>query len=303
MRAARRRGARRVLAPHGRGLRRLRRAVPARGRGRFRRAAAALLRAARAQRDRCASTTAQRFRHILVDEFQDTNRLQYRWLKLLAGPTNAIFAVGDDDQSIYAFRGANVGNMADFERDFTIEQRDQARAELPLARQHPRRRQRADRPQPQAPRQEPVDLRGQGRAAAGLRGASRHRGGALHRRGGEGAARARACALVADRRCSTARTRSRACSSTRCSPPASPTASTAGCASSSAQEIKHALAYLRLVANARRRQRLPARRQLPDARHRRAHASSSCRTRRASAASSLWPPRARYASARPRGRS
>jgi DNA helicase-2/ATP-dependent DNA helicase PcrA len=56
-----------------------------------------------------------RFRHILVDEFQDTNKLQYAWLKLLAGAGNAIFAVGDDDQSIYAFRGANVGNMRDFE--------------------------------------------------------------------------------------------------------------------------------------------------------------------------------------------
>ncbi|MGE5027533.1 MAG: UvrD-helicase domain-containing protein, partial [Betaproteobacteria bacterium] len=62
-----------------------------------------------------------RFRHILVDEFQDTNRLQYLWLKLLAGPDTAIFAVGDDDQSIYAFRGARVGNMQDFERDFGVE--------------------------------------------------------------------------------------------------------------------------------------------------------------------------------------
>ena len=60
----------------------------------------------------------QRFGHILVDEFQDTNNLQYRWLKLLAGTQSSIFAVGDDDQSIYAFRGANVGNMADFERDY-----------------------------------------------------------------------------------------------------------------------------------------------------------------------------------------
>ena len=64
---------------------------------------------------------AQRFRHLLVDEFQDTNRLQYRWLRLLAGPETSIFAVGDDDQSIYAFRGANVGNMADFERDYKVE--------------------------------------------------------------------------------------------------------------------------------------------------------------------------------------
>lgn len=60
----------------------------------------------------------RRFQHILVDEFQDTNSLQYRWLKLLAGGGAAVFAVGDDDQSIYAFRGANVGNMADFERDY-----------------------------------------------------------------------------------------------------------------------------------------------------------------------------------------
>ncbi len=66
-----------------------------------------------------------RFRHILVDEFQDTNDLQYKWLKLLAGQggdhPGAIFAVGDDDQSIYAFRGANVGNMAAFEREFRVE--------------------------------------------------------------------------------------------------------------------------------------------------------------------------------------
>ena len=61
-----------------------------------------------------------RFRHILVDEFQDTNRLQYRWLKLLCSPAAAMFVVGDDDQSIYRFRGAYVGNMADFERDFKV---------------------------------------------------------------------------------------------------------------------------------------------------------------------------------------
>jgi DNA helicase-2/ATP-dependent DNA helicase PcrA len=62
-----------------------------------------------------------RFQYILVDEFQDTNRLQYLWLKLLAGKENCIFAVGDDDQSIYGFRGARVGNMHDFERDFKVQ--------------------------------------------------------------------------------------------------------------------------------------------------------------------------------------
>jgi DNA helicase II / ATP-dependent DNA helicase PcrA len=59
-----------------------------------------------------------RFKFILVDEFQDTNRLQYKWIKLLAGRENAVFAVGDDDQSIYAFRGAEAANMRDFQRDF-----------------------------------------------------------------------------------------------------------------------------------------------------------------------------------------
>ena len=62
-----------------------------------------------------------RFKHILIDEFQDTNNLQYNWLKLMAGQYNAVFAVGDDDQSIYAFRGANVGNMAAFEREFRVQ--------------------------------------------------------------------------------------------------------------------------------------------------------------------------------------
>jgi DNA helicase-2/ATP-dependent DNA helicase PcrA len=60
----------------------------------------------------------RRFSHLLVDEFQDTNTLQYRWLRTLTGPGTAVFAVGDDDQSIYAFRGANVANMRHFERDF-----------------------------------------------------------------------------------------------------------------------------------------------------------------------------------------
>lgn len=62
-----------------------------------------------------------RFKYILVDEFQDTNRLQYLWLKLLTGPDNCMFAVGDDDQSIYGFRGARVGNMRDFEKDYAIQ--------------------------------------------------------------------------------------------------------------------------------------------------------------------------------------
>lgn len=62
----------------------------------------------------------RRFHHILIDEFQDTNKLQYAWIKMFAGEGNSVFAVGDDDQSIYAFRGARVGNMADFVREFSV---------------------------------------------------------------------------------------------------------------------------------------------------------------------------------------
>jgi DNA helicase-2/ATP-dependent DNA helicase PcrA len=61
----------------------------------------------------------QRFSAILVDEFQDTNDLQYQWINLIKGPQAHIMAVGDDDQSIYAFRGAKPENMQRFLRDFT----------------------------------------------------------------------------------------------------------------------------------------------------------------------------------------
>jgi DNA helicase II / ATP-dependent DNA helicase PcrA len=60
----------------------------------------------------------RRFRHVLVDEFQDTNSIQYNWMKLLAGSEGAPFVVGDDDQSIYRWRGARVENLQQFRRDF-----------------------------------------------------------------------------------------------------------------------------------------------------------------------------------------
>lgn len=60
----------------------------------------------------------QRFAHILVDEFQDTNAIQYAWLTLLAADKNSMMIVGDDDQSIYGWRGAKIENITRFLRDF-----------------------------------------------------------------------------------------------------------------------------------------------------------------------------------------
>ena len=63
----------------------------------------------------------QRFQHILVDEFQDTNKIQYKWIKILAGKTGKVMIVGDDDQSIYGWRGAQIENIQKFLKDFKAE--------------------------------------------------------------------------------------------------------------------------------------------------------------------------------------
>lgn len=79
-----------------------------------------LLRAHEVLRDNAALLEhyQRRFKHLLVDEFQDTNAIQYAWLRLLAGNTGVPFAVGDDDQSIYRWRGARVEHIHQFQKDF-----------------------------------------------------------------------------------------------------------------------------------------------------------------------------------------
>ena len=70
------------------------------------------------QNDQLLAQYQERFRHLLVDEFQDTNAIQYDWLKLLVGQTGTPFVVGDDDQSIYRWRGARVENLQRYQQDF-----------------------------------------------------------------------------------------------------------------------------------------------------------------------------------------
>ncbi len=60
----------------------------------------------------------ERFHHILIDEFQDTNTIQYAWVRLLAGDTSNIFVVGDDDQSVYGWRGAKIENILNFSQKY-----------------------------------------------------------------------------------------------------------------------------------------------------------------------------------------
>nr|VFJ66671.1 MAG: ATP-dependent DNA helicase UvrD [Candidatus Kentron sp. DK] len=79
-----------------------------------------LLRAHELLRDNDALLThyRNRFHHLLVDEFQDTNTIQYAWVRLLAGSESQLFMVGDDDQSIYGWRGARIENIHRFSKDF-----------------------------------------------------------------------------------------------------------------------------------------------------------------------------------------
>ena len=99
----------------------------------------------------------RKFRYVLIDEYQDTNHLQYLLAGLLAGGYRNICVVGDDDQSIYRFRGANIENILNFEKEYDGRADDPPGAELPLHAEHSGRGERRYPPQHRPQGQDPLD--------------------------------------------------------------------------------------------------------------------------------------------------
>ena len=219
-----------------------------------------------------------RLRYVLVDEYQDTNGVQYELMKLIAGERGLFTAVGDDDQSIYGWRGATVENLKRLPADYPALQGDRARAELPLDRQHPRRRERGDRPQPEALREEALE-----RARRRRRGRRRR----VRRRSARGRARAGAHRVAARRRRGVGRHRDPLSRQ----PPGARLRAGAAQGGRSVQGLGRAELLrprrdprpLRVAAadrQPRRRPGVPARRDEPEARHRPPDARRARRVRR-----------------------